>query len=175
MVLAGIAVELVDSRAALEDVVVASSAQDVVSLFSHEQIVPGTGVEVVVARPAAQLVGLAAAEEEVGAVAPQKPVAAYQALPQFPSVERDLALIVPEGVSSQTVSETMRRASGSELEALELFDVYTGAGIPDATRSIAFRLRFRSPRRTLKDKEVDKAVKTVLRRLEEELGVEARG
>lgn len=106
---------------------------------------------------------------------PQKPVVKYTALPQFPAVERDLALIVPEGVSSRTVSETMRRASGPELEALELFDVYTGEGIPDETRSIAFRLRFRSPKRTLKDKDVDENMKTVLRRLEEELGVEARG
>ena len=61
------------------------------------------------------------------------------------------------------------------LEGLELFDVYRGEGIPEGTRSLAFRLRFRAPERTLKDKEVDRAVQSVLRWLEEELRVEVRG
>ena len=107
--------------------------------------------------------------------APPRPVATYVPLPQFPASERDLALIVPDGVSAESVSEIVRKAAGAELEALELFDLYTGGGIPEGARSIAFSLRFRSPKRTLKDKEVDKAVQTVLRRLEEELGVAARG
>ena len=106
--------------------------------------------------------------------APPRPVATYVPLPQFPASDRDLALIVPDGVSAESVSDIVRKAAGAELEALELFDLYTAEGIPEGTRSIAFRLRFRSPKRTLKDKEVDRAVQTVLRRLEEELGVAAR-
>ena len=47
--------------------------------------------------------------------------------------------------------------------------------MPEGLRSLAFRLRFRSPTRTLKDKQVDKSVAVVLKRLEEDLGVEARG
>jgi phenylalanyl-tRNA synthetase beta chain len=73
------------------------------------------------------------------------------------------------------VGDVVRASGGEELEAVEVFDLYTGPGIPEGTRSVAFRLRFRSAHRTLKDKEVDKAVTTVLQRLEEELGVEARG
>ena len=96
-------------------------------------------------------------------------------LPQFPASERDLALLVPDTVSSGAVSELVRRFAGQDLESLEIFDLYTGEGVPEGQRSLAFRLRFRSPRRTLKDKQVDKSVRLVLKRLEEDLGVEARG
>jgi len=106
---------------------------------------------------------------------PPKGVVTYRPAPPFPAVERDVALIVPDGTASAAVAAQIRDAAGTELEAVELFDVYTGPGVPEGTRSLAFRLRFRSPERTLKDKQVDKAVKTVLRRLEEELGVEFRG
>jgi phenylalanyl-tRNA synthetase beta chain len=56
-----------------------------------------------------------------------------------------------------------------------LFDMYTGGGIPAGVRSLAFRLRFRAPERTLKDTEVDRAVEALLGKLEEELGVQPRG
>lgn len=104
-----------------------------------------------------------------------RPVPICQPLPQFPAAERDLALIVPHAVAAGAVSSTIRNAAGGELEALDVFDLYSGAGVPDTARSIAFRLRFRSTKRTLKDKEVDRSVQSVLRRLEEELGVTARG
>ncbi len=96
-------------------------------------------------------------------------------LPQFPSSERDLALLVPDTVSSGAVSAMVRRFAGQDLESLEIFDLYTGDGVPEGSRSLAFRLRFRSPIRTLKDKQVDKSVRAILKRLQEDLGVEARG
>ena len=61
------------------------------------------------------------------------------------------------------------------LEAVRVFDVYTGAGVPEGTRSIAYRLVFRHTERTLKDAEVDDAVERVLARLRESHGVERRG
>jgi phenylalanyl-tRNA synthetase beta chain len=99
----------------------------------------------------------------------------YQALPTFPAIERDLALLVPHGIPSEQVATTIRTAGGSLLEAVELFDVYRGNIGTEVARSLAFRLRFRAQERTLKDKEVDKAVQSVLRGLEEELVVKARG
>jgi phenylalanyl-tRNA synthetase beta chain len=98
-----------------------------------------------------------------------------RALPTYPGVERDLALLVPDGVTSQRVASAIVDEGGELLEAVELFDVYHGAAGTDVARSLAFRLRFRHAERTLKDKEVDKAVQSVLRRLEEDLGVKARG
>jgi phenylalanyl-tRNA synthetase beta chain len=98
-----------------------------------------------------------------------------QPLPQYPASERDLALLVPDSVTADAVSTLIRERAGDDLEGLELFDMYTGEGVPEGMRSVAFRLRFRSAKRTLKDKQVDKSVRAVLKRLEEELGVEARG
>ena len=90
-------------------------------------------------------------------------------------MERDLALLVPDHVSAYHVDEFVRARAGALLEGVELFDVYRGEGVPSGTRSLAFRLRFRAPERTLKDKQVDRAVKALLARLKEELGVEPRG
>ena len=95
-------------------------------------------------------------------------------LPQFPASERDLALLLPSTVTSEEVAEAIRGSAGPDLEALEVFDLYVGEGIPAGVRSVAFRLRFRSIRKTLKDKQVDKNMSAVLKRLEEDLGVEAR-
>ncbi len=106
--------------------------------------------------------------------APRVPVT-HRPLPQYPSSERDLALLLPEGVTAAAVTEAIRSAGGSELESVDLFDVYTGEGLAEGTRSVAFRLRFRAPERTLKDKEVDRNVGMVLKRLEEDFGVKARG
>jgi phenylalanyl-tRNA synthetase beta chain len=103
------------------------------------------------------------------------PTVTHQPLPNFPASDRDLALLVPAGLTAAQVERTIREAAGAELESVAPFDVYEGEGLAAGTRSIAFRLRFRSPKRTLKDKEVDRNVKKVLSRLEEELGVSARG
>jgi phenylalanyl-tRNA synthetase beta chain len=99
----------------------------------------------------------------------------YRALPTFPPIDRDLAILVPDGVAAGEVTMAIGTAAGRLLESVELFDVYSGQGIPAGTRSLAFRLRFRAAERTLKDAEVDKAMKSVLEKLQEELGAEPRG
>lgn len=116
-----------------------------------------------------------ALELTLPAEVPSRPAVTYQPLPAFPAVERDLAVVVGDGVTAGAVTAAASDAAGGELESIELFDVYTGEGIPEGTRSLALRLRFRSAKKTLKDKDVDKAMKRVRRQLEEELGVEFRG
>ena len=105
---------------------------------------------------------------------PSRPVARYQPLPQYPGTERDLALLVPREVPASEIAGAIRESAGEHLQTVELFDVYEGEGVADGARSLAFRLRFRSRKRTLKDKEVDKATRAVLARLEE-MGVGSRG
>jgi len=100
---------------------------------------------------------------------------AHRRLPSHPPIERDLALLVPHVLASDAVSGAIARHGGDLLEDVALFDVYTGGGIPAGVRSLAFRLRFRAPERTLKDTEVDRAVAALLGKLEEELGVQPRG
>jgi phenylalanyl-tRNA synthetase beta chain len=116
-----------------------------------------------------------ALELALPAEVPARVATAYARPPSLPSIDRDLALLVPEGVPAGVVADALRREAGALLEALDLFDVYDGKGIPEGMRSLAFRLRFRAAERTLKDEEVDAALRSALERLEEELGVEPRG
>lgn len=95
-------------------------------------------------------------------------------LPQHPAVERDLALLVGVRQSAAAVGEAIAAGGGPLLEAVEPFDVYSGSGVPEGMRSIAWRLRFRAADRTLTDAEVDNVVRKVLTRLSEELGVQQR-
>ena len=85
--------------------------------------------------------------------APRRPET-VEPISRFPSSDIDLAFVVADDVAAAAVSETLRRGAGALLESLELFDVYRGDGLPPATRSLAYRLRFCSLDRTLTDDEV---------------------
>jgi phenylalanyl-tRNA synthetase beta chain len=98
----------------------------------------------------------------------------YRALPEHPASERDLALLLPAGVSAGQARGVISESAGALLEAVHPFDQYTGKGIPEGTRSVAWRLRFRLADRTLTDAEVDAAVSRTLAALEERLGVRRR-
>lgn len=95
-------------------------------------------------------------------------------LPTTPAAEFDLALIVPNEMPAAQVEGVIRHAGGDMLERLELFDEFRGAGIPDGKRSLAWRLTFRHPERTLRDKEIDGRRSQLLKTLEKELGVVPR-
>jgi phenylalanyl-tRNA synthetase beta chain len=99
----------------------------------------------------------------------------YRRLPTQPPVDRDLALLVPHALAAEVVAHAIAGHGGDLLEEVALFDVYAGEGIPAGVRSLAFRLRYRATERTLKDTEVDRAVESLLAKLEEELGVQPRG
>jgi phenylalanyl-tRNA synthetase beta chain len=101
-------------------------------------------------------------------------VVPYRELPAQPAVERDLALVVPQGVVAGEVLRVISGRGGELLEAVWPFDLYAGSGISEGARSIAWRLRFRHPGRTLTDAEVDQSIAKVLAGLEEELGVHRR-
>ena len=96
-------------------------------------------------------------------------------LPRSPRLARGPGLLVPDRVSAYDVEALIRVHGGALLEGVELFDLYRGEGVKQGTRSLAYRLRFRSPDRTLKDRQVDEAVNGILARLTEELSVEHRG
>ncbi len=98
----------------------------------------------------------------------------YVPLPTQPASERDLALLLPHGVSAEQVGATLVDAASALLEGLAPFDLYEGKGLPEGTRSVAWRLRFRAADRTLTDAEVDAEVERVLRALEERHGVRRR-
>ena len=102
------------------------------------------------------------------------PAPAYRPAPKFPSVQRDLALLVPEDVSAGGVEAEIRRAAGSRLEGVTLFDRYAGEGIPEGRKSMAFRLTLRASDRTLQEKEITRITDKVVAALSRSLGAERR-
>ncbi len=91
-----------------------------------------------------------------------------QPLPRFPSVERDLAVVVEDTVAAAAVLGVIKESAGDLLEEVRAFDEYRGAQVAGGHKSIAFTLTFRSPERTLTDAEVDKVMSEI------KLGLEKR-
>ncbi|MDP6783096.1 MAG: phenylalanine--tRNA ligase subunit beta, partial [Dehalococcoidia bacterium] len=112
-------------------------------------------------------------EIDLDAVAAQsgRPIS-YRHLPRFPAAIRDLALIVAEEVSARQITNILR--SSPLVTEVTLFDLYRGRPIPTGHKSLAFRLRFQSPQRTLTDTEVDRAQQQLVERLGKELGAVLR-
>jgi phenylalanyl-tRNA synthetase beta chain len=98
----------------------------------------------------------------------------FRPLPTTPSAVIDLALLVPDSLQAADVERVIRNNGGELLERLALFDEFRGHGLPPATRSLAWRLTFRDPARTLRDKEIEGRTNKILRALEGELGVRQR-
>jgi phenylalanyl-tRNA synthetase beta chain len=101
-----------------------------------------------------------------------RPFARYQPLPVTPPVERDLALVLPDGLAAAQVVALVEEAGRPLLERVTLFDEYRGTGV--AGRSLAWHLYFRASDRTLRDEEVDSAMAGILGALKERLGVVRR-
>ena len=78
----------------------------------------------------------------------------YQPLPRYPAVLRDIAVVVPDDVSSEEVVALVREAGGELVENVGLFDLYRGPQIPQGSRSLAFAVTYRDPSRTLSDEAV---------------------
>jgi len=76
------------------------------------------------------------------------------AVSRFPSSDIDLAFVVEDRPPADALADGLRTAAGELLESVHLFDVYRGTGIEEGWRSLAYRLRFCSPERTLTDEEV---------------------
>ncbi len=96
------------------------------------------------------------------------------AVSRFPSSDIDLAFVVSDAHPADAVADTLRRDAGELLESVRLFDVYRGAGIDEGSRSLAYRLRFCSPERTLTDEEVGVLRANCIEAVETEFGAVLR-
>ena len=94
-------------------------------------------------------------------------------LSRQPAVVRDFSLVFPDAVSWSAVVFWLHR-SCEWVEGAELFDVFTGKGLAEGTRSLAFRVTFRHPERTLSDAEAHAFHEGVLMGLEKEFGAHLR-
>ncbi len=93
----------------------------------------------------------------------------YQPLPRFPAVTRDIALVCDKSLPVAKLEDCIRRGAKGLLKAVTLFDVYTGKGVPEGKKSVAFSLELRSDDRSLTAQEADEDVKGILDLLAREL------
>ncbi len=139
---------------------------------------PAFGIEITMARVSAERVALPG-QTRYGSNKPDRQVARdhsarYRPLPVTPAAEFDLALLVPQQLPASEVERVIWAGAGELLENLVLFDEYRGSPVPEGFRSVAWRLTFRHPERTLRDKEIAGRREKLLRTLEGELGVRQR-
>jgi phenylalanyl-tRNA synthetase beta chain len=92
---------------------------------------------------------------------------ALRELPRQPFAERDLAVVVPEGLTYAELNRLCAAAAGERLVELFPFDVYQGAQVEEGHKSLALRFRFRHPERALTDPEVDASMQSVMSALHE--------
>lgn len=92
----------------------------------------------------------------------------YKPLPKFPAMKRDFAFVIDRDIDAGQLEEVARENGSELLEDFKVFDVYTGEGIDDDKKSIAFSLTFRAEDRTLTDQEVEKVSEKVVEEIEKQ-------
>lgn len=97
----------------------------------------------------------------------------FKPIPKYPAVTRDLSLIMDKSVHADEVEAVISKCGGRLIEGYELFDIYEGDRIGAGSKSLAYSLSFRSPDRTLEDKDVNPIIEKIVEQLKG-LGVELR-
>jgi phenylalanyl-tRNA synthetase beta chain len=98
----------------------------------------------------------------------------FKPLPIFPSVRRDVAMIVPENLMHDAVLQVVKQTKPQNLESVELFDVFRGKNVPDGQKSMAYAFTYRNPERTLTDAEVNAAHQAVVEQLKQKVNATIR-
>jgi len=100
----------------------------------------------------------------------QRKIPHFEEIPKYPSIKRDLAIVIDANISAQKVSDCIRRISTVNLTNLKLFDVYQGKGIDPGSKSLAYSLTLQDNNRTLTDADVDQIIDEILSNLRRDLG-----
>ena len=98
----------------------------------------------------------------------------YKEISKFPSVKKDLAVVVDKNITSDEIATVIKKAGGSSLSKIDVFDVYTGKGIDENKKSIAYSLTFEKMDRTLTDEEINESIEKIVDMLIKKLGAELR-
>ena len=99
---------------------------------------------------------------------------AFSALPKFPPIERDLALVLHENIATAIVINELRNSNPRLVESVEVFDIYQGDQIEEGHKSLAFAIRLRDHKQTLQDVQADKAIAKMLKAVKEKFGARLR-
>ncbi len=103
-----------------------------------------------------------------------KSIPSFEPLSRFPSVRRDLAVIVDAEIAANKLAEAITASNRSMIKAVNIFDVYQGAGVESGRKSVALGLILQDSSRTLKDTEIDAIVSGGLKKLTDDFGAQLR-
>jgi phenylalanyl-tRNA synthetase beta chain len=103
-----------------------------------------------------------------------KPKPRFEPIPAYPPVLRDLAVVVPRDLQAGDLVRAACQSGGKYLHDVALFDIYTGKQVLEGKKSVALSLVFQSPEMTLTEKVTQKAMDSILRKLQTEFGAELR-
>ncbi|MFA6215218.1 MAG: phenylalanine--tRNA ligase subunit beta [Patescibacteria group bacterium] len=98
---------------------------------------------------------------------------AYQSLPEYPSVTRDLAIVINEDITWQKVSDLVNQVNRL-IVSVEYLSTFTDSTLGQGKKSLAFKLTFRAADRTLKSEEVDEIIKKIVEKLQKEFSAKLR-
>ncbi len=98
----------------------------------------------------------------------------FKPLPSFPASARDVALVVPEGITHDQVLQAVKKSRAEFLETVELFDVFRGRNIAEGSKSLAYAFTYRHAERTLREDEVNASHAKVIAALRHDLGAVIR-
>jgi len=101
-------------------------------------------------------------------------VPAFERYSKFPSIRRDLAIVVAEDVSADALTKAARAVAGEILREVRVFDVYRGKGVDSRRKSIGLGLILQDASRTLTDDDADQTKRSVMQKLEREFGATIR-
>jgi phenylalanyl-tRNA synthetase beta chain len=101
-------------------------------------------------------------------------ITSYARFSKYPSVRRDLAVVVDDDVAVETLVKHVEAAAGGILRSVRIFDLYRGPGIDSRRKSVGLGLILQDASRTLTDEDADRTVDSVMYRLEHELGARIR-
>jgi phenylalanyl-tRNA synthetase beta chain len=119
--------------------------------------------------------GLAGFELDLDALLARVPgLPLYEDVITYPAVKQDLAFVVAEGVAAGDLVDAAREAAGPELRAMRVFDVYRGDQAGPGRKSLAFRVEFQSPERTLTDEDAAGLRDRIVRALADRFGAQLR-
>ena len=90
----------------------------------------------------------------------------YKEISKFPSIKKDLSVVVDKNVEAGNIAGVIKKAAGSLLLGTKVFDVYTGTGLEENKKSIAYSLEFGANDRTLTDEEINQVLEKIITNLE---------
>ena len=97
-----------------------------------------------------------------------------EAISKFPSVNRDLAILINHDVSFESIQKAAQETEKNLLTSIQLFDVYEGKGVPEGKKSYGLSFTLNDRRKTLTDKQVDRIIKKIYNKIQDDFGAELR-